>query len=58
MDLKNKLIPTMRQTEVKVFLTKILPFNFDKWAPKNPPVNEPIINNINNCEGTDPTLLK
>ena len=58
MDLINKLIPTRRQTVVKVFLTITFPFNFDKWAPKNPPVKEPIINNIKIFEGTDPILLK
>ena len=58
MDLINKLIPTKIQTVVKVFFTKIFPFNFDKWAPKYPPVKEPIINIINIFEGTDPILLK
>ena len=58
MDLINKLIPTKRHTTVKVFLINIFPFNFDKWAPKNPPVKEPIINNIKIFEGTDPILLK
>ena len=58
MDLINKLIPTKTQTVVKVFLISIFPFNFDKWAPKNPPVKEPIINNINIFEGIDPILLK
>ena len=33
-DLINKLIPTERQTSVKVFLIRVLPFNLDKWAPK------------------------
>ena len=47
MDLINKLIPTRRQTVVKVFLTSSFPFNFDKWAPKYPPAKEPI-NNKNN----------
>ena len=58
MDLINKLIPTNRQTDVKVFLINIFPFNFDKWAPKNPPVKEPIINIINIFKGIDPILLK
>ena len=58
MDLINKLIPTKIQTVVKVFLIKIFPFNFDKWAPKYPPVKEPIINNINIFEGTDPILVR
>ena len=58
MDLINKLIPTKRQTIVKVFLTKIFPFNFDKWAPKYPPEKEPNINNINIFEETEPILLK
>ena len=58
MDLINKLIPTKIQTVVKVFLINILPFNSDKWAPKYPPVKEPIINNINIFEGIDPILLK
>ena len=58
MDLINKLIPTKIQTVIKVFLISIFPFNFDKWAPKNPPVKEPIINTINIFEGTDPILVK
>ena len=58
MDLKSKLIPTKRQTIVKVFFINIFPFNFDKWAPKYPPVKEPIINITNTFEGTDPILLK
>ena len=58
MDLINKLVPTKIQTAVKVFLINKFPFNFDKWAPKYPPVKEPIINNINIFEGTDPILAK
>ena len=58
MDLVNKLIPTKRQTVVKVFLINIFPFNFDKCAPKYPPVKDPIINKINNLGGTEPILLK
>ena len=58
MDLINKLKPTKRQTVVKVFLISIFPFNFDRWAPKYPPVKEPIINNTNIFDGTDPILLK
>ena len=58
MDLINKLKPTKRQTVVKVFLISIFPFNFDRWAPKYPPVKEPIINNNNIFDGTDPILLK
>ena len=58
MDLINKLIPTIRHTVVKVFFTKVFPFNFDKWAPKYPPVKEPTINKSNKLEGTDPILLK
>ena len=58
MDLINKLIPTKIQTVMKVFLISIFPFNFDKWAPKYPPVKEPIINTINIFEGTDPILVK
>ena len=58
MDLINKLIPTKIQTVVKVFLIRIFPFNFDRWAPKYPPVKEPIINTINTFEGTDPILAK
>ena len=58
MDLSNKLIPTKIQTVVKVFLINLFPFNFDKWAPKYPPVKEPIINIINIFEGTDPILIK
>ena len=58
MDLINKLIPTKRQTNVKVFLTNVFPFSLDKWAPKYPPVKEPTINNSNIFEGTDPILLK
>ena len=58
MDLINKLIPTKIQTVIKVFLIRIFPFNFDRWAPKYPPVNEPIINIINIFEGTDPILVK
>ena len=51
-------MPTKRHTIVKVFLTNELPFNFDKWAPKYPPVKEPTNNNINKFEDTDPILLK
>ena len=58
MDLINKLVPIKIQTAVKVFLINKFPFNFDKWAPKYPPVKEPIINNINIFEGTDPILAK
>ena len=54
----NKLIPTKRQTIVKDFLIRALPFNFDKWAPKYPPVKEPTINIINKFIGIDPILLK
>ena len=57
-DFINRLIPTKRQTIVKVFFIKIFPFNFDKWAPKYPPVKEPIINKINIFEETEPILLK
>ena len=58
MDLINKLIPTKIQTVMKVFLIRVFPFNFERWAPKYPPVKEPIINNINIFEGTDPILDK
>ena len=58
MDLINKLIPTKIQTVIKVFLISIFPFNFDRWAPKNPPVKEPIIKTINKLNGTDPILAK
>ena len=58
MDLINKLIPTKIQTVIKVFLIRVFPFNFDKWAPKYPPEKEPIININNIFEGTDPILDK
>ena len=58
MDLINKLIPTKIQTVMKVFLIKILPFNFERWAPKYPPVKEPIIKTINKFNWTDPILAK
>ena len=58
MDLINKLIPTKIQTVMKVFLIRIFPFNFDRWAPKKPPVKEPIIKTINKLNGTDPILDK
>ena len=58
MDLINKLIPTKIETVIKVFLTRTFPFNFDRWAPKYPPVKEPIINTINIFGGTDPILVK
>ena len=58
MDLINKLTPTKIQTVVKNFLMSIFPFNFDKWAPKYPPVKEPRINIINIFEETDPILVK
>jgi len=58
MDLINKLIPTKIQTVMKVFLMSIFPFNFERWAPKYPPVKEPIINTINIFEGTDPIFAK
>ena len=43
---------------MKVLLINLFPFNFDKWAPKYPPVNEPTISSISKFEGTGPTLLK
>ena len=52
------LVPTKKQTVIKVFLISIFPFNFDRWAPKNPPVKEPIIKTINKFNGTDPILAK
>ena len=58
MDLSNKLIPTEIQTIIKVFFIRIFPFNFDRWAPKYPPVKKPIINTINIFDGTDPILAK
>ena len=58
MDLINKVTPTKIQTVVKNFLMSIFPFNFDKWAPKYPPINEPIINIIKIFEGTEPILVK
>ena len=58
MDLINKLIPTKMQTDIKVFLISIFPFSFDRWAPKNPPVKEPIIKTITKFNGTDPILAK
>ena len=58
MDLINKLIPIKMQTVIKVFLISIFPFNFDRWAPKNPPVKAPIIKTINKFIGTDPILAK
>ena len=58
MDLINKLIPTKIQTVIKLFLISLFPFNFDRWAPKNPPVKEPIIKTINKFIGTDPILAK
>ena len=51
-------MPTKIQTVIKVFLIRIFPFNFDRWAPKYPPVKEPIINKTNMFEGTDPILIK
>ena len=57
-DLINKLIPTKIQTVIKVFLIRIFPFNFDRWAPKYPPVKEPIIKTINTFKGTDPIFAK
>ena len=58
MDFIIRLIPTKKQTVVKLFFTNIFPFKFDKWAPKYPPVKEAIINIINVFDGTDPILLK
>ena len=51
-------MPTKKQTVEKVFLINIFPFNFDKCAPKYPPIKEPIINNINKFEETEPIWLK
>ena len=51
-------MPTKRQTIVKVFFINLFPFSLDKWAPKYPPVKDPIINNIKMFEGTGPILLK
>ena len=45
-------------TKVKVFLISLLPFILDKWAPKYPPVNEPIIRIPNKFVGIKPILLK
>ena len=58
MDLINKLKPTKIQTVIKVFLIRTFPFNFDRWAPKYPPVKEPIIKTINKFVGTDPIFAK
>ena len=58
MDLINKLIPIKIQTVIKVFLISIFPFNFDRWAPKNPPEKEQIIKTINKFNGTDPIFDK
>ena len=58
MDFINKLIPTKRHTIVKVFLINVLPFNFDRWVPKYPPVKEPTISKNNIFKGTGPILLK
>ena len=58
MDFINKLIPTSRHTDVKVFLISMFPLSFDKWAPKYPPVKDPIISRINIFKGTVPILLK
>ena len=58
MDLINKLIPNKIETVLKDFFISLLPLNFDRWAPKYPPVKEPIINSINIFEGIDPILLK
>ena len=58
MDLINKLTPTKIQTVIKVFLIRKFPFKFERWAPKYPPVKEPIINIINIFKGTDPILVK
>ena len=58
MDFINKLIPTKKQTVIKVFFIRVLPFNFDKCAPQYPPVKEPIIKTINIFKGTDPILAK
>ena len=58
MDFINKLIPTSRHTDVKVFLISMFPLSFDKWAPKYPPVKDPIIRRINIFKGTVPILLK
>ena len=58
MDLINKLIPTKIQTVIKVFLIRTFPFNFDRWAPKYPPVKEPTINRINKFEETVSILFK
>ena len=43
---------------VKVFFINLFPFNFDKCAPKYPPIKEPNINKIKMFEGIDPILLK
>ena len=51
-------MPIKIQTDIKVFLISIFPFKFDRWAPKNPPVKEPIIKTINKFNETDPILAK
>ncbi len=51
-------MPTKKQTNVKVFLINLFPFNFDKWAPKYPPAKEPINNKINILEETGSILLR
>ena len=58
MDLIDKQIPTIRETSVKVLLINLFPFNFDKWAPKNPPIKEPDINNNIILNDNGPILLK
>ena len=57
MDFINKLKPTRKQTAIKVFLISILPFKFDKWAPKYPPKNEPNIRVANKFIGIEPNRL-
>ena len=51
-------MPTDKHTIVKVFLINLLPFKFDKWAPKKPPTKDPNISTINKFGGIDPILVK
>ena len=43
---------------MKLFLINVFPFNFDRWAPKKPPIKDPINSNNNISGGTEPTLTK
>ncbi len=53
-NLKHKLTPTKKHKKVKNLFIILLPFKFDKWAPNNPPKNDPSSKIIKMFKGNTP----